>query len=136
MEYTVQAPTEGFSGDVAGTQFREGTAVVDSVKDASVLAYFRRRGYRVTRGTAGQETNHDGTGSPVQTGSDPDPGSPEVPNTAVDAAVADRPSKNASKDVWAAYVAATTDLSDAETAEMTKAELIARADADRGDGDA
>lgn len=39
-----------------------------------------------------------------------------------------RPGKAESKAVWAGYIAATTDLSAAEAADLTKAELVALAD--------
>ena len=67
------------------------------------LAYFRRKGYRIIP--------HEDTGSPQ----------------------VERPAKADPKAAWVAYVVASTDLSDAEAADLTKAELIELAEADGGD---
>ncbi|WP_435107348.1 hypothetical protein [Nocardiopsis synnemataformans] len=40
---------------------------------------------------------------------------------------AERPAQSAAKEVWVAYIARTTDLSEAEAADLTKADLIALA---------
>lgn len=39
----------------------------------------------------------------------------------------ERPAQAATKEVWVAYIVATTDLSEAEAADLTKADLIALA---------
>lgn len=44
MSYRITAPVDGFTGDVVGVRFVDGSAVTD---DAAALAYFRRHGYLV-----------------------------------------------------------------------------------------
>lgn len=45
---TVNSPEPEFSGEVAGVAFTKGEATLDATVHATALAYFRRRGYRVT----------------------------------------------------------------------------------------
>ncbi|MCX5587549.1 hypothetical protein [Streptomyces erythrochromogenes] len=45
---TVNSPEPEFSGEVAGVLFAKGEATLDAAAHATALAYFQRRGYRVT----------------------------------------------------------------------------------------
>jgi hypothetical protein len=49
MRYTITAPVENFTGEVAGVAFAHGTATVDTDRSgaANALGYFQRRGYTV-----------------------------------------------------------------------------------------
>ncbi|MFF6940462.1 hypothetical protein [Streptomyces lavendulae] len=49
MAITVNSPEPQFSGDIAGVTFANGEATLDTpVGHEAALAYFHRRGYRVT----------------------------------------------------------------------------------------
>ncbi|MBB4931852.1 hypothetical protein F4561_002672 [Lipingzhangella halophila] len=100
MRYDVQAPEAGHNGEVAGVRFYRGSAVVDDSNRAA-LAYFRRRGYTVTPAEAG------------------DAAEPEGPT---------KPAQGDNKAAWVAYIAATTDLSEAEAGDIKKDDLISLAD--------
>lgn len=102
-EFYVTAPDGEFAGDVAGVRFSGGSAVADGVRDRAALAYFRRRGYTV---------------EPVEVD-----GSGEAPSVPVG-----RPKSGDPKANWVAYAVASTDLTEAEADDLTKADLIALAD--------
>lgn len=101
---TVHTPMEGFTGEVVGVKFADGTAEVPS--DAvQQLGYFRRRGYGIgepVEQTEPAETEH-APSEPQQVGTqlrdaavDPQPG--DGPADEVEP-----PAGNASTDEWRAY---------------------------------
>lgn len=96
--FKITAPDGRFEGIVGGARFIEGTATVPEGHPA--LGYCQRRGYTV----------------------EPAGGQASASSAPVRPADADR------KAAWVAYVAATSDLSEAEANDMTKSELIALAD--------
>lgn len=98
MRYTVTAPAAGFSGDIAGVVFRDGTAVAEDGRHKAALAYFRRRGYTVEPESA-----------------------PEPVTEQVD----EKPKKSASKAAWAAYAVA-HGMSAEEADELTRDQLVER----------
>ena len=98
--YDVQAPVEGYNGEVGGVRFYKGRAHVDSSTHFAAVEYMRRRGYTLTEVREEQ---------------------PE--ETPAEDATPDKPKQADSKDKWVAYVVATTDLTEAEAADLTKAEL-------------
>ena len=51
--FAVRAPVDGFTGTVAGVLFTGGAA---ETSDPVAVAYFRRRGYRVSRVSAPEPT--------------------------------------------------------------------------------
>lgn len=53
-QFQVHSPEGRFNGEISGVVFRDGAAVVseDSSAGRAALAYFRRRGYRVTEAEA------------------------------------------------------------------------------------
>lgn len=66
MIIKVSAPLSGFTGNIVGVDFKDGTAEVDTDTDAgrAAYAYFDRAGYRMDRAT----------------GPEQDPGTPSAPN--------------------------------------------------------
>ncbi|MER5482923.1 hypothetical protein ABT024_06865 [Streptomyces sp. NPDC002812] len=54
---TIHSPEPDFAGEVAGVRFSGGSADLDSAAAhaPAALAYFRRRGYRVTETAAAEE---------------------------------------------------------------------------------
>jgi len=105
-EFKVTAPDEGFSGQVAEVSFSKGVATVDSSDSRAALAYFRRRGYKVEKVEQADEPQRaeEGQDEPLAKPKQADP-----------------------KEAWVAYIAATTDLSEAEAADLKKDDLIALA---------
>jgi hypothetical protein len=98
VEYTVTAPEQGYSGDVAGAVFVDGSATVPESSTAA-LTYFRRRGYTV------------------------EPVGAQVAQSEPEATSDARPKKSASKGAWVAYTVA-QGLDEAEANEHTRDELV------------
>lgn len=96
MRYTITTPAAGFSGDIAGVMFSDGSAVADDTRHKAALAYFRRRGYT------------------VEPESGPEPEQDD-----------DKPRKSASKAAWAAYAVA-HGMDEAEAEALTRDQLVER----------
>lgn len=107
--YDVTAPVKGYNGDVGGVRFYKGGAVVDSDTHGAAVAYMRRRGYTLTLIT---ETD----------------AAPEQAEASSDGDAPTKPKAADNKDTWVAYIVATTDLTEAEAADLTKTELQELAD--------
>jgi hypothetical protein len=106
MRYDVTAPVKGYNGVVGGVTFYRGHGHVDGSENPAAVAYFRRRGYTLT------EVREEQLEQPAETQGEPPA----------------RPKPVDSKDKWVAYTVATTDLTEAEAADLTKAELQELAD--------
>ncbi|GAA0972714.1 hypothetical protein Q7689_00330 [Nocardiopsis tropica] len=100
MRYDVTSPVKGYNGVVGGVTFYRGRAHVDDATHFAAVEYMRRRGYTLTEVREEQ---------------------PE--ETPAEDATPEKPKQADSKDTWVAYVVATTDLTEAEAADLTKAEL-------------
>ena len=98
MRYDVTAPVKGYNGETGGVRFYKGKAHVDEEANPAAVAYFRRRGYTLTEVHEEQTPSEDTT--------------------------PDKPKQADSKAVWVKYVVATTDLTEAEAADLKKDELI------------
>ncbi|WP_433701777.1 hypothetical protein [Nocardiopsis sp. CA-288880] len=96
--YDVQAPVEGYNGETGGVRFYKGRAHVDSSTHFAAVEYMRRRGYTLTEVREEETPSEDST--------------------------PDKPKQADSKAVWVKYVVATTDLTEAEAADLKKDELI------------
>lgn len=103
VRYDVTAPVKGYNGETGGVRFYKGRAHVDETENPAAVAYFRRRGYTLAE-------VHDEA-----------PGQAEEQSSEDTAPV--KPKAADSKDTWIAYTVATTDLSEAEAADLTKTEL-------------
>lgn len=108
MRYDVTAPVKGYNGEVGGVRFYKGKVHVDETENPAAVAYFRRRGYTLT------EVREEQSG--------------EKP---AEDATPDKPKQADKREVWAAYIVATTDLTEAEATDLTKAELIELAEAEK-----
>lgn len=111
MRYDVTAPVKGYNGVVGGVTFYRGRGHVDEAENPAAVAYFRRRGYTLAE-------VHDE--QPEQAEGQPSEGTAPAKPKAAD-----------SKDTWVAYTVATTDLTEAEAHDLTKAELIELAEAEK-----
>jgi len=98
--YDVQAPVEGYNGEVGGVRFYKGRAHVDSSTHFAAVEYMRRRGYMLT------EVREE-----------------ESEKTPSEDTTPDKPKQADSKAAWVKYVVATTDLTEAEAADLKKDEL-------------
>lgn len=94
--YDVTAPVADYNGETGGVKFYKGKAHVDASTHGAAVAYMRRRGYTFTEVREAESE------------------ASEVPA---------KPKSGDPKDAWVAYVVATTDLSEAEAADLTKTEL-------------
>ncbi len=112
-QFTVTAPTHGFSGESAGVSFKDGVGQVnDSSKEGrAAIEYFRRRGYTLTPEGADED------GPEPSTPLDPDDPGPELPPF--------DPSEHDAADVIA-YLDAHADDGD-ETARVLEAEKNGKA---------
>ncbi|QVJ03057.1 hypothetical protein KGD82_13565 [Nocardiopsis eucommiae] len=97
--YDVTAPVADYNGEVGGVRFYKGRAHVDASTNGAAVAYMRRRGYTLTEVREAEPEKTEASEGPAK----PKSGDP--------------------KDAWVAYVVATTDLSEAEAADLTKTEL-------------
>ena len=97
MRYDVTAPVKGYNGETGGVRFYKGKAHVDEEANPAAVAYFRRRGYTLTEVHEEQTPSEDTT--------------------------PDKPKQADKREVWVAYIVATTDLTEAEANDLTKTEL-------------
>ena len=148
MRYDVTAPVKGYNGVVGGVTFYRGRGHVDEAENPAAVAYFRRRGYTLAEvhdeqpeQAEGQPSEGTAPAKPAQTeepqGDDSGSQPPtceceEKPceHTPKDE-VPDKPKAADFKDTWVAYTVATTDLTEAEAHDLTKAELIELAEAEK-----
>lgn len=70
---TINSPEPEFSGEVAGVAFTRGEATLDPAVHAAALAYFRRRGYRVTEAEPEQANEAPEPAAPVEPETTPEP---------------------------------------------------------------
>ncbi|MFL1440403.1 hypothetical protein [Nocardiopsis protaetiae] len=104
----MEAPVAGYNGVVGGVTFYKGRAHVDEAENPAAVGYFRRRKYTLT------EVREE---------------EPEQAAKSGDAPV--KPKQGDDKTTWVKYVVATTDLTEAEAKDLTKAELVKLADAEK-----
>ncbi|KAB8186870.1 hypothetical protein FH608_046105 [Nonomuraea phyllanthi] len=108
MRYRITTPVRGFTGEVAGVAFANGSAEVDDAANVRAVAYFRRKGYRVDAVAPAH------TEPPV-----------EAPEQVADQSEgSQRPGKNANKDTLVAYAVAELGMTKDDADAKTRVELL------------
>lgn len=129
----VHAPAAGFTGEVVGVPFVDGTATTD---DPVALGYFRRHGYQVVSSApepdtpSGPPTGAEETPPPLEANPDHTGPLPDLPasaygpdSTPLEDTRPVRPAVNDPKAAWIGYAIASGGDPD-EVAAFTKAQLI------------
>lgn len=133
MRYAIRAPQREYQGETAGIRFTAGRAEVDD-PTAAQLAYFRRRGYRVSEVDSDQPRPDDsvqpaevgGTGEPA--GTEPDDGQLHLDNPAARFDPAEHDAAAVLAEIGRADEAEATRILDAEQAGKARKGIVNQRD--------